>query len=89
MDVCRKNSFEDLESYVNDVTCEGFSAAQLINQLHDRVILSDDYSDLQKSIMSEKLAICSSRLLGGANEYLQLMDLCSTMMKEIAKTNAT
>lgn len=84
LDVCRNNSFENLESYVNDITCEGFSGAQLIHQLHDRIVVSDDFSDLQKSAMCEKLAICSSRLLEGANEYLQLVDLCSTIMKEIA-----
>ena len=73
-----------MESYVNDITCEGFSGAQMINQLHVRIVISDDYSDLQKSIMCEKLACCSSRLLEGANEYIQLVDLCSTIMKEIA-----
>ena len=70
---------------MNDITCEGFSGAQLINQLHDRIVLSDDFSDLQKSAMAEKIAVCSSRLLEGANEYLQLIDLCSTIMKEMAK----
>lgn len=84
LDVCRGNSFENMESYVNDITCEGFSGAQLINQLHDRIVISDDYSDLQKSVMCEKLAVCSSRLLEGANEYLQLVDMCSTIMNQIA-----
>ena len=46
---------------------------------------SDEFSDLQKSVMVEKMAVCSSRLLDGANEYLQLMDLCSTMINEMAK----
>ena len=83
LDVCRSNSFENLESYVNDVTCEGFSGAQLLNQLHDRIVESDDLSDVQKSVMCEELAICSSRLLEGANEYLQLVDLCSTIMSQL------
>ena len=83
-EVCNNNSFENMESYVNDITCEGFAGSQLINQLHDRIVTSDDYSDLQKSVMCEKLAVCSSRLLEGANEYLQLVDMCSTIMNQIA-----
>jgi replication factor C subunit 2/4 len=83
-DVCQSKIFENLEAYVNDMTCEGFSGAQLINQLHERIVISDDFSDLQKSIICEKLAVSSSRLLDGANEYLQLLDLCSTMMNQIA-----
>lgn len=84
-EACRSNQFENLESLVNDITCEGFSGTQLLNQLHDRIVITDDFTDLQKSIMCEKLAVCSSRLLDGANEYLQMVDLCSTIMK----TNAT
>ena len=49
-EVCNNNSFENMESYVNDITCEGFAGSQLINQLHDRIVTSDDYSDLQKSV---------------------------------------
>ena len=83
-EACRSNQFENLESLVNDITCEGFSGTQLTNQLHDRIVISDDFTDLQKSIMCEKLAVCSSRLLEGANEYLQMVDLCSTIMKTYA-----
>merc|ERR1712088_949637 len=83
-EVCQTKTFENLEDYVNDITCEGFSGAQLINQLHDRIVISDDLSDLQKSIICEKLAVCSSSLLEGANEYLQMVDLCSTIMKTYA-----
>ena len=82
--MCQTRTFENLEAYVNDITCEGFSGAQLIMQLHDRIVISDDFSDLQKSVICEKLAVCSSRLLDGANEYLQLLDLCSTMMNQVS-----
>jgi replication factor C subunit 2/4 len=42
-------------------------------------------SDRQKSVVCEKLAVNESRLLDGANEYLQILDLCATMMTQIAK----
>ena len=90
LEVCydKNKTFEHLESFVNDITCEGFSGAQFINQLHDRIVNSDEMTDLQKSVISEKIAICSARLLEGANEYLQLIDLSSTIMKEIAANAA-
>jgi replication factor C subunit 2/4 len=54
-------------------------------QVHDRIVVSDAMSDRQKSFVCEKLAANESRLLDGANEYLQVLDLCSLMMTQIAK----
>ena len=56
-----------------------------IFQVHDRIVVSDAMSDRQKSFVCEKLAANESRLLDGANEYLQVLDLCSLMMTQIAK----
>lgn len=36
---------------------EGYAVAQLVNQLHDTVVESEDYSDKQKSVIVEKLAV--------------------------------
>lgn len=85
LEVCQKNSFENLQKYVDKLFCEGFSGAQLICQIHDRIVAADDMSDRQKSFICEKLAVNESRLLDGANEYLQILDLCSTMMTQVAK----
>ena len=41
-------------------------------------------SDRQKSAVCETLAVNEFRLLDGASEYLQLVDLCAVLMKTIA-----
>jgi len=87
-EACSKNSFPAIQSFVDKLTCEGFSGSQLINQVHDKVIASERLSDSQKSVICETLAVNESRLLDGANEYLQVMDLCSVMMKQIALSSA-
>lgn len=42
---------------VQNLINEGFAVAQLVNQLHDTVVESEDYSDKQKSAIVEKLAV--------------------------------
>ena len=46
-----------------------------VRQVHDRIVAGDDMSDRQKSFISEKLAVNESRLLDGANEYIQVIDI--------------
>ena len=85
MEACKSNSFERVQSFVDELMCEGYSVAQLFSQVHDQVVASETFSDRQKSDICEALAVNESRLLDGANEYLQLMDLASIMLKTMAK----
>lgn len=80
---CASNSYEKLSTTVEDLVLEGFAASQLFNQLHDAIVLSSKYDDKQKSAIAEKLAICDHRLLEGADEFLQIMDLCVTIMSQV------
>lgn len=80
---CASNSYEKLDQTVQDLVLEGYPASELFNQLHDVLITSPDYDDKQKSAIMEKLAICDHRLLEGADEYLQMMDLCVTIMNQV------
>lgn len=80
---CASNSYEKLSTTVEDLVLEGFAASQLFNQLHDAIVLSSKYNDQQKSAIAEKLAICDHRLLEGADEFLQIMDLCVTIMSQV------
>jgi len=85
LDVCQLNSYERLEIYVDDIMCEGFSGHQLINQLHDRMVTNSCLSDRQKSSVCEDLAVAEHCLLEGADEYLQVMSICSSFMKYLAE----
>ncbi|GAB7363823.1 hypothetical protein MBLNU230_g4389t1 [Neophaeotheca triangularis] len=62
---------------VEDLVAEGWSATQLVTQLYEQVVLSDEATgDWQKS----KIVMCFSetdkRLVDGSDEHLTILDLC-------------
>jgi len=81
--VCESDSYEKVEKFVCNLTYEGYTAGQVINQLHDEIVFHGALNDKQKSAICEKIAISDKRLVDGADEYLQLMDLCCTIMQQI------
>ncbi|XP_067139702.1 replication factor C subunit 4 isoform X1 [Centruroides vittatus] len=82
-DACLTDSYEKLESYVMDIIYEGYSVIQLISQLHDYILFRKDLNGNQKSEIIEKLAISEHCLLEGADEFLQLMDVCTVVMQQL------
>ena len=57
-------------------------------QFHDAVLLSHNtLSDVQKSVIAEKIAQVDKCLVDGADEYLQLLGLTATAMKVMAGSN--
>ncbi|CAO2631414.1 Replication factor C subunit 4 [Lemmus lemmus] len=82
---CHSGSFDKLEAVVKDLIDEGHAAIQLVNQLHDVVVEDEDLSDKQKSIITEKLAEVDKCLADGADEHLQLMSLCATVMQQLTQ----
>ncbi|XP_052782852.1 replication factor C subunit 4-like [Mya arenaria] len=83
--VCHSNSYEKLQSCVQDLMNEGHAASQLILQLHDKLVEMDSLGDKQKSLVLDKLAVVDKCLMDGADEFLQLMALCSVLMKQICQ----
>ena len=75
-----------MQAYIDEFMAEGYSVVQFIDQLHSRVVDDEEgmLSDRQKSAVCEALAVNEFRLLDGASEYLQLVDLCAVLMKTIA-----
>ena len=53
------------------------SAGQVLIHLHDHVVVSDEMSDKQKSVILESVAASDKCLADGADEYLQLMSAAS------------
>uniref|UniRef100_A0A8C2NK33 AAA+ ATPase domain-containing protein n=1 Tax=Capra hircus TaxID=9925 RepID=A0A8C2NK33_CAPHI len=82
---CQSGSFDKLEAVVKDLINEGHAATQLVNQLHDVVVENDNLSDKQKSIITEKLAEVDKCLADGADEHLQLISLCATVMQQLTQ----
>lgn len=83
IEVCSTDSYETLEQEVKSAMMEGHSGMQVITQLHDKLVEMESLTDKQKSVILEKLAVVDKYLIDGADEYLQLMSLFTTMMQQI------
>ncbi|XP_012714256.2 replication factor C subunit 4 [Fundulus heteroclitus] len=84
LQLCFKGTFEKLEMAVRNMVNEGYAATQILNQLHD-CILEKDITDKQKSAIAEKMAVVGKCLADGADEYLQMLSLCSVIMQQAAQ----
>ncbi|XP_071949682.1 replication factor C subunit 4-like [Antedon mediterranea] len=79
---CHSNSFEKLDDAVTKTLAEGYAASQMILQIHEIIVSQPDLNDNQKSKICERLAIVDKRLIDGADEYLQIMDLLTVVMTQ-------
>lgn len=84
LQLCLKGTFEKLEVEVRGLVDQGYAATQILDQMHDAVI-DQDLSDRQKSVITEKMAVVSKCLSDGADEYLQVLSLCSVIMQEASQ----
>lgn len=83
---CRSGNFDLADKEVNNVIAEGYPVAQILSQLFDLVAEADDISDEQKARICKKLAEADKRLVDGADEYLQLLDVTSNTMRALSNT---
>ena len=81
-------SFEKLNRFAKDLTAEGFSLTQYILQLHEKVVFDETIPDSKKAAICEKLAVAEGRLHDGANEYLQILDVTTLIMNQLANSSA-
>eukprot|EP00042_Codosiga_hollandica_P013506 m.30705 g.30705 ORF g.30705 m.30705 type:complete len:345 (-) comp41322_c0_seq1:1623-2657(-) len=78
---CRRSSFDKLQEAIKELIDCGYSGLQFVSQVHDKLLLEDnELVDSQKAQIAERLAIIEKRLIDGADEYLQLLDLASSIM---------
>lgn len=89
LESANSNSYERLDSSVKDIILEGYPGAQVISQIHDRIVEMDQITDKQKSVITERLGIVDKCLSDGADEYLQLLDLCSTIMTQFCQAESS
>jgi len=85
LNACASDSYDKLDDVVQDVIREGYSAGQVLIHLHDHVVVSDEMSDKQKSIILESVAVADKCLADGADEYLQLMSVGSAAMQTLCR----
>lgn len=83
IDVCSHNNFEELDKFLASMLLEAYSVTQMIEQLHDKIVLAEHFTDKQKTSICEKLALCNWRIQDGASEYIEMLDLCYTVMQAL------
>ncbi|CAG2120193.1 unnamed protein product, partial [Medioppia subpectinata] len=83
--ICRSKSYDNLKDFVTELIGCGYSGAQFLLQTHQWLVDCDQLllSDIQKSIISERIAFNDKRLLDGADEYLQILDIGALIISTI------
>jgi len=85
INICQSKSYEKLATFIDNLIGDGYSGTQFLLQLHEWVIETDELllSENHKSLISEQIALNDKRLLDGADEYLQILDIGSVILKNI------
>ena len=54
---CYSSSYDQLESKVKELLAEGYSVSQVLLQLHDLVVPMGTITDVQKSVITERMGV--------------------------------
>ena len=84
LETCKRNDFDAMQAFVEEVIAEGFPAQQLCAQLLDRLLVDTSLSCACKSKIAMEIASVDKSLVDGADEYLQLTNLLATAMRGMA-----
>lgn len=71
-----KGGFEAVRSAIKRVGREGWSAGQILEQVHDAIIPLPTIPVLPKSLAAMAIAECDKALCEGGDEELQLLECC-------------
>lgn len=79
----RSKNEEKLISLVNDIILSGWSAQQLIDQLHEVLVIDDSINSLVKNQIALILFDTDKKLNFGTDEHIQLLNLVLQVSKVI------
>ncbi|KAK5124132.1 Subunit of heteropentameric Replication factor C (RF-C) [Meristemomyces frigidus] len=69
--------YSRVSTAVEDLVAEGWSATQIVTQLYEEIVISDEATgDWQKSRVVGCFSEVDKRLVDGADEHLTILDLC-------------
>ncbi|XP_032678115.1 replication factor C subunit 4 [Odontomachus brunneus] len=88
-EACKKGSYNDIEKLLENLLLEGFPGSQVIDQLNEKIIFSEDLNDKQKLMIGDVLGMCDYRLTEGSDEYLQLLNVFSTISAAYKMTSSS
>lgn len=77
----QSKNFQKIFKVVDNAILEGWSGVEIVNQLHDELILNDTYTPQQKNEFSQILFETDQRLSNGTDEHLQILNLITKISK--------
>ncbi|RCN51221.1 putative replication factor C small subunit [Ancylostoma caninum] len=72
---CHSKETDRIVDAVESICRAGYASRPLIDQIYEQLLDDDSLKDIQKCAIFEKMAVIEARLLDGADEYIQMMDL--------------
>ncbi|KYQ93043.1 replication factor C subunit [Tieghemostelium lacteum] len=87
MEACKSNSFDKLKTMVQGIISQGYPASQIISQLFDYIAMTKSITDKQKSHITIKIGEIDRNLIDGSEEFLQLFEIASFIMKQLTQMN--
>ncbi|GAA5878413.1 hypothetical protein JCM16303_002765 [Sporobolomyces ruberrimus] len=76
-------AFEQVRKAVEKIVREGYSATQILSQLHDLIILDSLVDPRTKASAAMDLGLADKALTDGADEELQLLNCCAKIAKSV------
>ncbi|XP_025410300.1 replication factor C subunit 4 [Sipha flava] len=83
IDIGRLYDYQKMDDFVEELIFEAYSASQILEQLHDKIVFATDLKDKQKSLISKSISICAYRLQEGCSEYVTLLHLLCSIAKSL------
>ncbi|KAI9700535.1 MAG: hypothetical protein M1820_006834 [Bogoriella megaspora] len=77
--------FQKVEKIVREMVADGWSANQTVAQLYESIIFDEEVADRQKYKIVGIFSEVDKRLIDGADEWMEMLDLClrvATIMGE-------
>ena len=79
----RSNQFDRVDTEVRNLVLEGYPAATLLQRLHTETVDAADIADDKKAAICVKIAEAEHKLVDGADDLLQLLDVSALMQREV------
>lgn len=83
LNICFRRDYNALQTEVENVVLDAYPVNKLLLQLQQLVIEHGMLSDVQKAHVCIRIAEADKKLLDGADEYLQLMDVLMFLISKL------
>ena len=75
------NSFDKMKTDITSILLAGYPVLTILRQLNDDVLALEKISDAQKATICLRIAEADKKLVDGASEHFQLLDVASHAMR--------